>query len=204
MAQPDHEPTASRQAQAADELDRQLDAALARYAAIEPRAGLEERVLANLRVQPTPVVNRAWWRGGLALAATAIVIVTVTLSWRSGKPSEPAITNRPSVAVPSQKAPETQAANPGGNVVWTGHKRIGNAHRHRSQPEALAAANPKLDQFPSPRPLSDQEKMLVSYISNDPERAALVAEARMDSLRRDREEELQEAGSDRDRDSQPQ
>jgi hypothetical protein len=32
-----------------DEFDRMLDAALAKYAAVEPRTGLEERVLANLR-----------------------------------------------------------------------------------------------------------------------------------------------------------
>ncbi len=34
-----------------DELDRMLDAALAKYAAAEPRAGLEARVLANLRAR---------------------------------------------------------------------------------------------------------------------------------------------------------
>ena len=39
------------QAAERDPLDRDLDAALAKYAAVEPRAGLEDRVLANLRAE---------------------------------------------------------------------------------------------------------------------------------------------------------
>jgi hypothetical protein len=55
------------------------------------------------------------------------------------------------------------------------------------QPE-IAAAGPKLDSFPSPLPLSEQEIILASYVAEDPEQAALVAEARMDALRQQDEE----------------
>ena len=41
-----------------DELDRMLDATLAKYAAAEPRAGFEERVLANLRAERARVPDR--------------------------------------------------------------------------------------------------------------------------------------------------
>jgi hypothetical protein len=50
------------------------------------------------------------------------------------------------------------------------------------------ATNPKLDVFPSPLPLSEQEKILASYVSEYPKHAALVAEARMDDLRQETEE----------------
>ena len=35
----------------ADDLDRTLDAALANYAAVEPRAGLEDRILVRVRAE---------------------------------------------------------------------------------------------------------------------------------------------------------
>jgi hypothetical protein len=54
---------------------------------------------------------------------------------------------------------------------------------------------PKLAQFPSPQPLSEQEQILVSYVAKYPESAALVAQARAEALRRDREEEADAAAS---------
>jgi len=65
---------------------------------------------------------------------------------------------------------------------------------HHSKP--VAPAIPKLDQFPSPQPLSDQERILASYVMNYPEQAALVARARAEILRQDREEERQRTASD--------
>ncbi len=70
-----------------DELDRMLDAALAKYAAVEPRTGLEDRILANLRAERTRVPDRAWWRWSVAGALAAVVVVALALAWRSGKPS---------------------------------------------------------------------------------------------------------------------
>jgi hypothetical protein len=52
------------------------------------------------------------------------------------------------------------------------------------------AGNPKLDQFPSPRPLSEQEKLLQSYVAEYPERAVLIARARTEALRQDQLEEM--------------
>jgi hypothetical protein len=69
---------------------------------------------------------------------------------------------------------------------------------------AVGANSPKLDQFPSPQPLSEQEKILASYVNQFPDHAALLAQARMEMLRRDREEELRQAGADSTQDSQPQ
>ena len=47
-----------------------------------------------------------------------------------------------------------------------------------------------MDQFPSPHPLSEQEQILAMYINQDPEHAALIAEARMETLRQDEAEKM--------------
>jgi len=71
--------------------------------------------------------------------------------------------------------------------------------RPRRSPEgAIAVAGPKLDVFPSPLPLSEQEKILASYVAQDPWRAALVAEARMDDLRHEVEERRQIVADEQD------
>jgi hypothetical protein len=54
---------------------------------------------------------------------------------------------------------------------------------------------PKLERFPSPRPLSEQEQMLASYVENHPQTAALVAEVRAKALKRDLDEEAAEGAS---------
>jgi hypothetical protein len=182
-----------------NDLDRMLDSALAKYTAVEPRTGLEKRVLANLRVERTRIADHAWWRRGLAVTMTAVVIVVVAVGLRSSKPSQPLVKNTPSVTTPNPLKPETrkpvtQMANRNENVLPPRREPIRHTVAH--QTEAVVAAYPKLDQFPSPHPLSEQEEFLARYIVQDPQRAALVAEARMKVLRKDQEEEQREATDD--------
>src|ERR1700693_710302 len=69
-------------------LDRELNAALAKFTAVEPRAGLEERVLANLRAEQEQAAERSWWRWPAMAVLTAAIVVTVFATWRSGKPAQ--------------------------------------------------------------------------------------------------------------------
>jgi hypothetical protein len=181
-----------------DELDRMLEATLAKYAAVEPRAGLEERVLANLRAERAGIPDRAWWRWGLAGALTAVVlVVALALAWRSGKPSPQQIVQHPSTIEQSPNVPQMPI------VARDGHPAvqpvIGPTHtaggRH-ARPAAMAEANPKLDVFPSPRPLSEQEKFLESYVSQFHREAVLIARARAELEIRDQQEEMRDAGAD--------
>jgi hypothetical protein len=189
------------------DLDRALDAALAKYAAVEPRAGLEERVLASLRAERTMVADRSWWRWGLAAVATMVVLVVAGLVLRSGKQLQPLVKNPPSVTMPvpqKPENPETRVAKHNGDAVpQQRHQPRHKTVAHSAQPEAVASVVPKLDQFPSPRPLSEQERILASYIAQNPERAGLIAQARMELLRRDQEEKLRDA-TDGSGDSSPQ
>src|SRR5438067_641439 len=91
-----------------DDLDRTIDAALAKYAAAEPRSGLDERVLANLR-SAAPAANRTWWRWSLAAAVAAMLLIAITFAWRSRTPSHPAIAKRPAPTEHRNTGPEIHA-----------------------------------------------------------------------------------------------
>jgi hypothetical protein len=176
-----------------EDLDRVLDAALARYAAAEPRAGLEERILANTRAEHARPADRVWWRWPLAAAALALFAVVVGLAWRWGRPPQSLAKHKPT-AVEAAQGTGTQVAKHGTNPALPIPVR--RTTQRRPQPAPALAANPKLDQFPSPQPLSEEEKILASYVDQYPERAALLAEARTEVLRRDAEERRQLAGQD--------
>ena len=184
-----------------DVLDRQLDAALAKYAAVEPRTGLEERVLAslrlaNLRIDQQHAARRSWWRWPAVAALTAAIALTVSLVWRSAE-STHRITVQHPPALAQTNAAGTQVANDGrSGSIPSPLKPVRTLKQHTVSHAATAVAfAPKLDQFPSPQPLSEQETILARYVTRFPEHAALIAQARTEELRRDSAEEIGEAGS---------
>jgi hypothetical protein len=166
-----------------DDLDRELDAALAKCAAVEPRAGLEQRILANLRTAPAQSSTHASWRWTLAAAVAAVLVLAVALAWRSERPTPPVIANHP--ALETHPAPETHVvSNAPDHDVRPLTPRPTN---HADRPShTLAAAEPKLDQFPSPQPLSDQEKILASYVAQFHAEAVLIARVANEETERDR------------------
>jgi len=182
----DHEGWQQNAGHRGDAQDRGLDAALAKYAAVEPRTGLEERVLANLRGEREQLGTRSWW-AWIAVGALAAVVVVVAamLSWRhanyAGKHDSP-----------------TEAPRVAGTQVVRNSEMNGTAPRTRTLGKRSSvhlrrtenAAGPKLDVFPSPLPMSEQEKMLASYVSEYPKEAALIAQLRTEALQREIEEEM--------------
>ena len=177
-------------------LDDQLDAALANYAAVEPRAGLEERILAHLQAERARPTRVAWWRWA-TVAACALVLVAL-LAWRLDRSGQNRAVRHP--AIPQRQVqPQVEA-----NAANTRRPIPPPVRKHRRNPvqaPLTPAAQPKLDQFPSPEPLSEQEKLLADYVADHPEQAVLMAQARMEALRRDAEEK-QKAAAD-NQDSQP-
>jgi hypothetical protein len=159
-----------------DDLDRVLDAALAKYSAVAPRAGLEERVLANIRAERARSADRAWWRWSVA-GALAVVIAVAALAWRASRASHPAVVLRPSSTTPSlQRSGMEMASNNGGNESREQkravHKKLGPQARG-----SAVVAGPKLDQFPSPAPLTEEELALARYVRQFPGEATLIAQA---------------------------
>lgn len=165
-----------------DELDSALDAALAKYAAAEPRVGLEERILANLRTVETRAGDRVWWSWGIATALAFVLVVAAALAWRWSM--HPPIVKQPPVPTsPVSTEAKHHERNPGISPEKAMRRKVRHPMEH-----GVLAAKPKLDVFPSPLPLSEQEKILAIYVAQYPEHAALVAEARMDALRQQDEE----------------
>ena len=67
--------------------------------------------------------------------------------------------------------------------------------RPRSAPKIKAvdlASEPRLEQFPSPSPLSEEEKLLKEFVRNSPQEAVLVAQAQAE-----RQKELDRLMADR-------
>jgi len=191
-----------------DELDRTLDAALAKYAAVEPREGLEDRVLANLRAERAQVPDRAWWRWSLAAALATVVVVALALAWRSGGPSHRVVENPPSPTAQSAQTSAQVSSNDDRPQIRGAQSvpQERGAHRraaiHHAQPKVVIAVVPKLDQFPSPQPLSEQEKILKSYVAKYPEQAVLIARAVSEARRQDQLEEMRALFGDRTTDSE--
>ena len=139
-------------------VNRWLDGGLKQYAQIPPHEGLENRVLANLRMRPDTSVY--YWRWMPALAGM-IVVASLVIFWPK-KPPQPVVKTAEVVPQPVQaitRAPEVA------------RKIRGNSRRHIAVELTQVSANataPKLDQFPSPRQLSQQEELLLAYVRQVP------------------------------------
>lgn len=174
-----------------DALDRELDRTLMKYAAVEPRAGLEQRILAHLRSEQASVPTRSWWQLSTA-GIVAALIVMVVLLWRSNKPPKTVAQHPPAPieAVPASSAQIVTNNRP--EVLHPFAVQQTNArHRQVHQLVVVAADAPKLDQFPSPRPLSEQEKLALEYVARFPHEASLLARAQSNFERQQEMEERQ-------------
>jgi hypothetical protein len=179
-------------------LERELDAALAKFATAEPRPGLDQRILANLRIEHKRAAKRSWWRWPAVAALAVVIIVSLSVAWRSGKPAQNIGGQQPSATVQTNQDAKTLVANNGGSgSIRPLEAGPGSRVKSRalSDPATIVVPAPKLEQFPSPRPLSEQETILTRYVANYPEHAALIAQARSDELRRDSAEEMAVAAS---------
>ncbi len=156
-------------------LDELLNNALADYSNVEPRAGLEGRILANLAtMQPETGSRFRWWPAmGLAAAAAMALVLFLAAPHEIRKPATLGVKSPVSTspAVIPEVATEIQASRP---------HMAGNSSRHLHGPvrpahvEYLAASHPaqlavvKQDVFPAPSPLTSQEKMLFAYLRRTP------------------------------------
>lgn len=176
-----------------EDFDRALNGVLAKCAAAEPRAGLEQRVLANLHVELSRATANGWPRWAAATAVVAIVVLLAVC--HSGN-----AVRRGPVAARDLKIPiGSYAVQPGeGNLrfeISNLKEQYGERHAERSAAAAGVAAKrplarqvalseaavasesgPRLEQFPAPSPLSEQERLLMQYVQDDPENAGLLAE----------------------------
>lgn len=169
------------------DLDKLLDSALAEYSSVEPRPGLETRILANVRAaSKTASLPWKWrWLWAGTAAALAILLMVLFAGRRSVAPAPgdnvvqkklPAEQPNPGTGKSSpRRTPEVSGPAPSDqeNRVAAQRKMRGRPH-----PETVALKlEPRRAVFPTPAPLSEQEKLLLSYYAQTP-REELIAQSR--------------------------
>jgi hypothetical protein len=155
------------------EVERILEESICSYADGEPLAGLEERVLARVRIRensPRSVTGR--W-AVLALAAALVVAASLYFEIR------PAGTRPVNVVLEAKPTPSEATPRPAEAV--TSSKR----RRHSDR----AAAPPKRGTFPTSSPVTAEERRLLTMLKQDPEGTAQA----FDSLRKRGSEPLEVA-----------
>jgi len=167
------------------EVERWMNAALSQHSNVEPRTGLENRILANLQSERTRLAlqSRWWWTAGTVVLAAAIV-VAMWLGEGSVRRSPPRTVESPAMTHQEDAGVSKPPARPrqgDRRAIAAPPKRLEErASRHSSPGKA-----PKLDQFPSPAPLNEQEQMLARYVEDFPQRAALIARSQTDLRKQD-------------------
>jgi hypothetical protein len=180
--------------------ERKLDDFLAGYAAVEPRPGLEQRVVANLRANRHARTAPRIWRGAVLAIVTVIAAIALASSgWlvkmlrtdsrmRQAPALAAFIAGRPQLRGSAQTEGArrvTESAVPNRQAKARIHRLAANA---RLAIPADGEVAPKLAQFPAPEPLSEQEKLLVRFVQYDPREAELVAQERAEESQREAEE----------------
>jgi hypothetical protein len=172
------------------QMDAMLDSLLANYSSVEPRPGLETRILTNL-ILATPrdaesrEAVRGWWGfkwlwAGVVLAAVIVVGVLVRGKRHVAPPSNTMVqTGQPAVQQPIVHQPTMQS-----NVPPTVGATSAIHHRHKTlapgaQQNVTLAWNRRPAVFPTPTPLSEQERLLLQYYSGTP-REEVIAQSHPD------------------------
>lgn len=153
-----------------------LEASLKRYRSEEPRAGLENRILANVRGSDHALQPRRWvW----ALAASAVVLLVAIVVLRfTSRPAPRTATVSPAVqsVTPKVETPKMVAVAPPISSV---------PRRPGQRPQTTTARLRRPEQFPTPAPMTGQEKLLLLYVQSTPasELAATTTEEPIQDLK---------------------
>jgi len=165
------------------ELDRMLDEALVSYAAEEPVAGLEGRIMA--RVSRQHVAERRiaswapWWRWSVAAAVACLLLIMALYLARPRhsmvqRVGDVAHNPAPAQAYPlPPDRPTLPRLRP---APRKGDFQAPNARKAApTEPEKL----PKLEEFPAPSPLTAEERTMLTFAAKAPkeEKQALTQPA---------------------------
>jgi hypothetical protein len=137
-----------------DNLDRILNEGIAEYAKSEPLTGIEQRILARVQFAKGPRRLVAGW--GLIPAGAAVVaglaIMLLLPHREQPRPVYQVAVNRP-LALPPPLAEKAAMPKPA---------------RHLAKRKML----PKLAVFPTPSPLTEEERRLIAMVKHDPKGTA--------------------------------
>jgi hypothetical protein len=155
-----------------DRLDRWLGSTLQQYGNVQPRAGLESRVIANLEAR-SRLVRRRWALSFATVTALCTLSLGVWLNSLHRNDKGPTIP--PPVLSGNEiqdQRQTTQATFPQQHVFRRHQVAFQKAVSGNTE---IAQAPPHLEQFPSQRSLSEQEQLLLTYVRRFPKEAVEVA-----------------------------
>lgn len=154
-----------------------LDSMLSRYSSADPRPGLETRILAKVKDAEAPkrpwFWNLRWLAAGAVGVAVAAVIVFVLFSRTAAPGPQPQV--QTNVKTPPTRVTPPEETTLSKTVILPDRSR-----RSASVPthETLVVAA-RLEVFPKPVPLSEQEILLLRYMASTP-REELIAQSHPD------------------------
>lgn len=160
------------------QIDDMLDSLLANYSSAEPRPGLETRILANLREAEEKKASQRWWNfkwiwAGMVTAAIIVAVLLIDGRHRVEPPTHVIVKTSPAVPKPEIHPHAPTVHNETARILP--HKPLAPTRPHN----AALALNERPAVFPTPTPLSEQEKLLLSYVAGTP-REEVVAESHPD------------------------
>ena len=159
-----------------DRIDKLIDRALNEYCEARPRAGLEQRILANLDSQADQ--HRLWrWRWAAVPLLALLVIVAVLLGLGTRTPKQ----------IDGAQVPETKtivAAVPEKAPVSAAHQRVRPqrrlVHRDVATVAQQASPAPRLETFPSRDGDDDIVRLAVRFVQAQPDIAAQITQEQKD------------------------
>jgi len=140
-----------------DDLDKLIDGALAGYSSAEPLAGLEDRVLGRVRAVEAARKRRRLWAAAIP-ALAAIVLI----AFFARKPQQPVPVSKATITPAPAESAQTL---PPPSTVRPQAIRQAVKIRKPAPPREL----PKRPMFPTPSPLTEEERLLMAFAESHPE-----------------------------------
>ncbi len=154
-------------------VDELLDSALAHGRPAQPRPGLEARILERARATAVEEITRgkAWklWIAAAAMVAVVMFVAIRVANRSHGPAAEPSQTAGAVPAAPVEQiltANSGTAPDPGSGAYVIEPKQI--AHRDSTRSRRVEAHHHWPSQFPTPAPLTPEQKALVQYVRATP------------------------------------
>jgi hypothetical protein len=132
-------------------VDELLRASLRHYASADPRPGFEGRVLAGVRSRQQAARRRAAWAWAIGTAAIAAMATLLVIHWPRHQTVPSPVT---------AKAPANVSAPAVAKIARPVQPPL---PRRPQRSAAPSMVDTRPQQFPTPRPLSEQEKLLLVY-----------------------------------------
>ena len=161
-----------------------LDSALAQQRRAEPRAGFEGRILERVRVaRRMRAGSRKRWLAVPTVAAAAVLIAAIYLARRPHSPAvqTPQARNAVSAPEPSETLTANSGTTPKPAIATTVVEPRRTVHRERKTTHRVEAHHWP-SQFPTPAPLTPEEKALVQYVRETPPQVLAASLSRAQSL----------------------